>query len=212
MREYLNISSNANQEEVDRVIHDNPQHVNQFFVKKFEIYVKLEIEEQLKCNPKHKGWYWYRFEWQHRGTIHAHGLGRKGNAPDTYLLADQAIERRRLLDLKKAVYTLEENVLIRLGATAEKKLCDFHDEFICTDSTVSYDEWLPPINRIPPQLHPSAIKKSDVAAANQEEDDLDLTFMLQRHLCGRNCINKYQVCKLKYPRELNDQTRFSITR
>ena len=212
LRRYLNVSEKASQEHFDRVIHDNPQHVNQFFVKKFEIYVKVEIEGKNKCTPEHGGWYWYRYEWQHRGTVHAHGMGRKGDAPDTYLLADQAIERQRLLDLKKPAYTEEELAIIIRGADAEKQLCDFHDEFICTDSTIPYDEWLPPSHREPRQPHPAAVKECDVAEENRVQDDQDLTFMLQRHLCGQFCINKQNVCKLKYPRELNEKTKFSITR
>ena len=212
MRRYLNISSTASQIEVDRIIHDNPQHVNQFYVKKFEIYIKVEIEGKLKCTPEHDGWYWYRYEWQHRGTIHAHGMCRKGDAPDTYLLADQAIERRRQLDLKKAAYTPDELEAIKLGAGSEQQLCDFHDEFICTDSTIPYDDWLAPMDRIPRKPHPAAVKEVDVEEHDREQDDCDLTFMLQRHLCGRYCINKQQVCKLHYPRELIDRTRFSITR
>lgn len=26
--------------------------------------------------------WWYRFEWQHRGSVHVHGIGKKRNAPD----------------------------------------------------------------------------------------------------------------------------------
>ena len=35
-------------------------------------------------------WFWYRFEYQARGNIHAHGCAKSKNDPDIRLLCNQA--------------------------------------------------------------------------------------------------------------------------
>ena len=37
-------------------------------------------------------WYWYRFEYQARGSIHAHGCAKLKNDPDLRLLGDRVCE------------------------------------------------------------------------------------------------------------------------
>ncbi len=40
--------------------------------------------------------YWYRYEWQHRGSVHVHGIGRKRNAP--IINWDQMKENENMMD------------------------------------------------------------------------------------------------------------------
>ena len=40
--------------------------------------------------------YWYRYEWQHRGSVHVHGIGRKRNAP--IINWDQMKENEDMMD------------------------------------------------------------------------------------------------------------------
>ena len=29
--------------------------------------------------------WWYRFEWQYRGSVHVHGIGKRGDVPELEL-------------------------------------------------------------------------------------------------------------------------------
>ena len=116
--------------------------------KKFEIYRKIYLEDYLKCSPEHGGYVWYRFEWQHRDAIHVHGVARKGDAPDLVALTKKAIEGHALVELHgadyPANYTSEMAACIASGQDAEKKLIEFHDQYICTDMLNPYDEYVTP--------------------------------------------------------------------
>jgi ATP-dependent DNA helicase PIF1 len=55
---------------------DNPHIAAWFFEKRF----KLFLEKVLIPKWKLEDW-WYRFEWQHRGSTHVHGIGKVQGAP-----------------------------------------------------------------------------------------------------------------------------------
>jgi ATP-dependent DNA helicase PIF1 len=55
---------------------DNPHLVDWFFQKRFEIFLKDVLKPQWDLED-----WWYRFEWQHPGSVHVHGIGKRRNAP-----------------------------------------------------------------------------------------------------------------------------------
>jgi hypothetical protein len=55
---------------------NNPHIVAWFFNKRFETF----FEDVLKPKWDLEDW-WYRFEWQHRGSVHVHGIGKIRNGP-----------------------------------------------------------------------------------------------------------------------------------
>src|SRR6266540_3635262 len=55
---------------------DNPHIASWFFEKHF----KLFLEDVLIPKWNLEDW-WYRFEWQHRGSVHVHGIRIRKNAP-----------------------------------------------------------------------------------------------------------------------------------
>src|SRR2546421_106808 len=54
---------------------DNPLITDWFFNKRFEIYFNDVLKRQWDLED-----WWYRFEWQHRGSVHVHGIGKRRNA------------------------------------------------------------------------------------------------------------------------------------
>jgi len=54
---------------------DNPHIATWFFNKRFEIFFNDVLVKQWEL-----GDWWYCFEWQHRGSVHVHGIGKKRNA------------------------------------------------------------------------------------------------------------------------------------
>jgi len=55
---------------------DNPHIAVWFFNKRFEIFFNDVLKKQWNLED-----WWYRFEWQHRGSVHVHGIGKIRNAP-----------------------------------------------------------------------------------------------------------------------------------
>src|SRR5437016_6272936 len=56
---------------------DNPHIAVWFFSKRFEIFFNDVLKKQWDLED-----WWYRFEWQHRGSVHVHGIGKRRNAPE----------------------------------------------------------------------------------------------------------------------------------
>lgn len=55
---------------------ENPHIAAWFFNKRFEIFFNDVLKRQWNLED-----WWYRFEWQHRGSVHVHGIGKIQNAP-----------------------------------------------------------------------------------------------------------------------------------
>jgi hypothetical protein len=54
---------------------DNPHFADWFFCKRFELFFKYVLKPQWDLED-----WWYRFEYQHRGSIHVHRIAKKRNA------------------------------------------------------------------------------------------------------------------------------------
>ena len=63
---------------------DNPHLTDWFFVQRLEAFVTHWFNGVLDAE-----WYWYRFEYQARGSIHAHGCAKLKNDPDMRLLRNR---------------------------------------------------------------------------------------------------------------------------
>jgi len=75
------LSPNVNPNSLDEkqratLMHDNPATVAWFFEKRCDIFMKLFMTKFFAVKD-----YWYRFEWQHRGSPHIHGLLWLEDAP-----------------------------------------------------------------------------------------------------------------------------------
>src|SRR6185369_8478732 len=55
---------------------DNPHVAAWFFNKRFEVFLKDVLIKRWDLED-----WWYRYEWQHRGSVHVHGIGKRRNAP-----------------------------------------------------------------------------------------------------------------------------------
>ena len=84
-----------NEQEAYRIrmanLNDNPAIAAYYFQKRWEIFFKEVVKPQLKVVD-----YWWRFEWQHRGSSHIHGFLWLENAPsveDLKLDDDQSVHQ-----------------------------------------------------------------------------------------------------------------------
>ena len=73
---------------------DNPHIATWFFNKRFETFFNEVLVKQWEL-----GDWWYHFEWQHRGSVHVHGIGKKRNAPiiDWNTLKDNEEEKGKVI-------------------------------------------------------------------------------------------------------------------
>ena len=55
---------------------DNPHIATWFFDKRFKTFLSDVLVPTWDIED-----YWYRYEWQHRGSVHVHGIAKKRNAP-----------------------------------------------------------------------------------------------------------------------------------
>lgn len=58
-------------------MHENPATVAWFFERRVDIFMKKFMVKYFRVKD-----FWYRFEWQHRGSPHIHGLLWLDNAPN----------------------------------------------------------------------------------------------------------------------------------
>ena len=89
------IPAHVNNEELLRkwrnsCLQNNTHIVNEFFVKRVENF----IQEFFSKDGLEASWYWYRFEWQKRGVVHAHLLARLKSDPGLTILSKEVYKGR----------------------------------------------------------------------------------------------------------------------
>jgi ATP-dependent DNA helicase PIF1 len=87
---------------------DNPHIAAWFFKKRFEIFFDNILVKQWELDE-----WWYRYEWQHRGSVHIHGIGKKRNAPtiDWNTIKDNEEEKTNVMRyLDSVVTTINPNI------------------------------------------------------------------------------------------------------
>ncbi len=79
-----NIENSADTETVQEAVRrrrkdliDNPHIATWFFEKRFKVF----FEKVLISKWGLVDW-WYRFEWQHHGSVHIHGIAKRKDAPE----------------------------------------------------------------------------------------------------------------------------------
>lgn len=80
-----NYEDTSNEEKRQNVI-NNPQIVDWFFTKRLEAFIKHWLYDTLDAE-----WHWYRYEYQHRGSIHCHGTAKLKNDQGLCQLTDIAV-------------------------------------------------------------------------------------------------------------------------
>ncbi|GBC15565.1 ATP-dependent DNA helicase PIF1 [Rhizophagus irregularis DAOM 181602=DAOM 197198] len=78
--ELHNLMPHGDVEDADRYrrqdLIENPHISAWFFEKRFKLFLEKVLIPKWNLED-----YWYRFEWQHRGSPHVHGIGKRKDAP-----------------------------------------------------------------------------------------------------------------------------------
>ena len=177
-----------------------------FFTAKLEKFVQHWLHNSLDAE-----WHWYRYEWQARGSIHAHGCAKLKNDPGLCdlvtkagegWLAEQKVE-------KKPELTEELQPIISAGLEAKAKAIQYCDWLVTT-----VNESLPEENQWEaPNPHPSCIPFEDVV--DQDEDYHDLVNSVERHTrCSPayclKMVGPEMVCRFGYPKPVSHETEISF--
>src|SRR6184192_595270 len=76
----LQVGSSLSDQELNksrrRNLIDNPHLAAWYFEKRFKLFMEKVLIPKWNLDD-----WWYRFEWQHRGSTHVHGIGKRKDAP-----------------------------------------------------------------------------------------------------------------------------------
>ena len=107
---------------------NNPHIVAWFFNKRFETFLNDVLRRKWNLED-----YWYRFEWQHRGSVHVHGIGKIRNAPEiewTQMKEDENVMGEVVTYLDSLVTTINPglNAPIPDRHPCKKRLGELRDD------------------------------------------------------------------------------------
>ena len=164
---------------------ENPAIANWFFYHRIQKFMEAFYVDLLGVSD-----YWLRFEWQHRGSPHVHGLAWLQNAPN----------------VKE---TINEG-----DAFARHSLIQFIDKLVCTCNPAVLPDGSNMADAPPAQVNPHVCSRSYSQVEDYHADLIDLVSTCQRHTrCSPSyCLKTKrgtQSCRFGYPQPLQRETTLS---
>ena len=164
----------------------NPAIADWFFYQRVQVYLKHFYTDVLGATD-----YWLRFEWQHRGSPHVHGLAWLPNAPN--------IEQAFASGSADTVTT--------------NNITQYIDSVVCTSNPAMCPGSVD--TTCPPQTNPHVCNKPFSEVEDYEQDLAELIATCQRHTrCSpAHCLrmkNGKQVCRFGYPKPLQEETTLGM--
>ena len=101
---------------------NNPHVVDWFFTERLKKFIKHWLYDSLDAK-----WYWYRFEYQSRGSIHCHGVAKLNNDPGLCKLSETALNGYLEENRSDATSTIAIE-----GKKASDKICQYVDWLLST--------------------------------------------------------------------------------
>ncbi|KAK3925970.1 LOW QUALITY PROTEIN: ATP-dependent DNA helicase pfh1 [Frankliniella fusca] len=164
--------------ERENLLQNNPMIADQFFHERVESFLKEVVIKKYKVKD-----YWYRTEYQHRGSPHVHGVLWLEGAPDVLNLPNATVEERdqiaQYFDELVSAFHPSLNTLRPSVHPSRKKLSEVEDleEDLCHL-----------LNSV--QMHSRCS---------------------QKYCLRKNKKTKKIECRFKFPKDHNDQARIVIT-
>ena len=171
-----NYSDDISNEEKRQNVINNPHIVDWFFTQRLEGFIKHWLYDTLGAQ-----WHWYRYEYQHRGSIHCHGTAKLQNDPGLCTLTEVALKgfltERHIKECSNLSDTSHYDEDIKNGKQAAKTVCQYVDWLLSTVNPTPPDEeiW------IRPEVHPCKRRHEDISKYDQDSDYVDLLNTVQRH-------------------------------
>ena len=165
-------------------VNNNPALADWFFCHRVQRFVEVFYLGVLKATD-----YWMRFEWQHRGSPHVHGVAWLPNAPDV----------EQLLKLTDNIESVKEEII------------QYANEVVTTINPAVAPDGSDVDDAPPPVTQPHICYKSYLDIEDRHEDLSQLIATCQRHTrcseayCLRTRHGK-QACRFGYPKTLQPET------
>jgi hypothetical protein len=168
-----------------KAVQENPAIADWFFYQRIQKFIDAFYVAVLGATD-----YWFRFEWQHRGSPHVHGLAWLPDAPNV------------------------EEMLANSGdtsTTARDNLTQFVDKIVSTTNPAVLPDGSNVDEAPPPKTNPHVCNRPYSEVDNFEEDLSDLISTCQRHTrcSAAYCLrtrNGQQKCRFGYPKPLQPET------
>ncbi len=167
-----------------KAVNENPAIADWFFCHRVQKFLDAFYLGVLKATD-----YWMRFEWQHRGSPHVHGVAWLPNAPDV----------EQLLTSADAPESLGEEIILY----ADRTVTTLNP---AQSSTADSDtQWPLPVT------NPHVCNKSYLDIQDHHQDLCELVATCQRHTrCSEAyCLRTrhgHQECRFGYPKPLQPDT------
>ena len=209
-----------------KLVQKHPLIVTDFFMKKWNDYFK-RLKKLLNITD-----YYYRFEWQSRGSIHVHCLFKLKNDPGIIKLTSLAQQSFILQEqMKNADFkcTGNETEIIKKGDDAKQTVENYYNWLITTMNPITKSDnvcdflkhWDKPSNdnHVCTKLYSELNSDTD-----KIQDYIDLTNSVQRHqyctpgyCLRRKRISKNQTedeyeefCRFNFPFDLTNKTELTF--
>ena len=160
---------------------ENPALADWFFYHRFQKFIEVYYSGILGAYD-----FWYRFEWQHRGSPHVHGVAWLRNAPNV----EQSLED---------------------GNTSRRQLINFIDSLVCTHNPAVLPDGSNLDNAPNASINPHVCSRPYSDIGDYNADLIELVSTCQRHT---RCSTSYclrtkqgqQQCRFGYPKPLQGDT------
>ena len=178
----LGVEDPTNSTERSKAVVENPCLANWFFYKRIMKFMDVFYMSILKAKD-----YWLRFEYQHRGSPHVHGVAWLEDAPDVQKIlasGDPSSQQELIRYIDKTVTTINPAVLLDGSNVSDAPL---------------------------PKTCPHVCNQSYTAVDDHHRDLCDLVATCQRHTrcSAAYCLRTkhgVQQCRFGYPKQLQPQT------
>ena len=175
---------------------NNPHITDWYFTSKLSDWVQHWLYKTLDAE-----WHWYRFEYQARGSTHAHGCAKLKNDPDICGLVKKAAAAWLLENSNDMPIGDDQDIqqILEEGKAAEKTALEYADWLVTT-----VNESMPDPTWRKPVPHPCAFNVTSVNDVD-DEDYHNIVNTVQRHT---KCSTAYCLKKRSPQQQL--QCRFNF--
>ena len=169
----------------NKAVQENPAIADWFFYHRIVKFIDAFYTGVLGASD-----YWFRFEWQHRGSPHVHGLAWLPDAPD----------------VKQALATSEET-----SGAAKQALIQYVDKIVSTTNPAVLPDGSNVDDAPPPKTNPHICNQPYSEVEDFDQDLSDLIATCQRHTrcSAAYCLrtrNGQRKCRFGYPKPLQPET------
>ena len=191
-----------------KALNDNPAIADWFFYHRITKFVEVFYKGVLGATD-----YWMRFEWQHRGSPHVHGVAWLESAPNVSTILAQIKE------------TTTADGEASTGATSqapnsadrqpEHELLEFVDRIVYTTNPAILADGSNVADAPLPKTNPHICSKPYSEIEDYQQDLSDLIATCQRHTrcSAAYCLRTshgVQKCRFGYPKPLQPQTSLML--